>query len=288
MLEPRIVHMANGRFNTLTIRTPEGISFSFVLAGPVPRFLAWVIDQAAIMVAMFVVQMVVSVIGFALPDLAMAMMYIIYFVISLGYGIILEWRWRGQTIGKRVLHLRVADAGGLQLHFSQIVLRNLLRVADSLPALYLLGGLTVLLNRRYQRLGDIAANTIVTRIPPSGMPDVSQIMGDKFNSFCDYAYLTARLRQRISPAEANLALRAILRRGELDPDKRLTMFAEMANHYRRVIDFPEDATIGLTDEQYIRNIVDCIYNSHSNTSQLAVQNSTVGAKEAPRPDRVRA
>lgn len=274
--------MAKGKFNTLTIRTPEGISFSFVLAGPVPRFLAWGIDQAAIMVAVVVIQQLLRIVGFALPDLATASMYIVYFIVSLGYGIVLEWRWRGQTIGKRILHLRVADAGGLQLHFSQIVLRNLLRVVDQLPVMYLLGGMTVLLNRRYQRLGDIAANTVVTRIPPVGLPDVSQIMGDKFNSFRDYAYLTARLRQNISPAEANLALRAILRRGELDPEKRLTLFTEMARHFQGIVDFPEDATIGLTDEQYIRNIVDCIYNTDSGASQASA------TKKGPRPDRVRA
>ena len=280
--------MAKDKFNTLTIRTPEGISFSFILAGPVPRFLAWVIDQAVIVVAGSVIQSLIRLIGVALPDLASATMFIIFFALSIGYGILLEWLWRGQTIGKRVMHLRVADAGGLHLHFSQIVLRNLLRVADRLPALFLLGGMTVLLNRRNQRLGDIAANTIVTRIPPVGLPDVSQIMGDKFNSFRDYAYLSARLRQNISPAEANLALRAILRRGELDPEKRLTLFAEMAQHFQGIIDFPEDATVGLTDEQYIRNIVDCIYNTDSAASQVAARNKSAATKKGPHPDRVQA
>jgi hypothetical protein len=46
----------------------------------------------------------------------------------------MEWRWRGQTIGKRVLRLRVVDAQGLRLHFTQVVLRNLLRFVDMLPA----------------------------------------------------------------------------------------------------------------------------------------------------------
>lgn len=281
--------MAEGKYNTLTIRTPEGISFSFTLAGPVPRFLAWAIDQAIILATGAFITMLVIIFVAVLPDLAAASWFILYFCISIGYGILLEWLWRGQTIGKRVMHLRVTDAGGLQLHFSQIVLRNLLRVADRLPSvIYLLGGIVVLLNRRYQRLGDIAANTVVIRIPPVGLPDVSQIMGDKFNSFREYAYLTARLRQNISPAEANLALRAIIRRGELLPEKRLALFEEMARHFRGIVDFPEDVTIGLTDEQYIRNIVDCIYNTDSGTKQNSAREKNAVTQKGPSPDRVQA
>ena len=281
--------MAEGRYNTLTIRTPEGISFSFTLAGPVPRFLAWAIDQAVILLVAVLTSTLVQIAGVALPDLAMATWLIIYFVLSIGYGILLEWRWRGQTIGKRIMHLRVTDAGGLQLHFSQIVLRNLLRVADRLPSfIYLIGGIVVLLNRRYQRLGDIAANTVVIRIPPIGLPDVSQIMGDKFNSFREYAYLTARLRQNISPPEANLALRAIIRRGELLPEKRLALFEEIARHFRGSVDFPEDVTIGLTDEQYIRNIVDCIYNTDSGTTRNSDREKNAVTQKGPSPDRVQA
>ncbi len=86
-----------------------------------------------------------------------------YFVVQVGYGIACEWLWRGQTVGKRLLRLRVMDAQGLHLQFSQVALRNLLRFVDSLPAFYLVGGLVSLLNSRAQRLGDFVANTIVIR-----------------------------------------------------------------------------------------------------------------------------
>ena len=76
-----------------------------------------------------------------------------------------EWRWRGQTIGKRLLRLRVVDAEGMRLQFNQIVTRNLLRFVDSLPAFYFVGGLACWLSPKCQRLGDIAANTIVIRNP---------------------------------------------------------------------------------------------------------------------------
>src|SRR5262249_60467600 len=109
--------------------------------------------------------------GAASADFAAAVRVLLFFVITVGYGIASEWYWRGQTVGKRLLRLRVVDRQGLRLQPSQIVTRNLLRFADGLPAFYLLGGLTSLLNRHGQRLGDIAANTVVGRTAELRQPD---------------------------------------------------------------------------------------------------------------------
>ena len=72
---------------------------------------------------------------------------VVYFVISVAYAIVLEWRWRGQTIGKRLLGLRVMDVHGLRLQLPQIALRNLLRLVDMLPLFYLVGGLACVFSR---------------------------------------------------------------------------------------------------------------------------------------------
>ena len=82
----------------------------------------------------------------------MAAQLIGYFALSIGYGMFTEWYWRGQTIRKRLLRLRVVDAQGLKLNFNQIALRNLLRCVDLLPAFYALGGAVSLLNRQSQQL----------------------------------------------------------------------------------------------------------------------------------------
>src|SRR5262245_64593878 len=76
-----------------------------------------------------------------------------YFAITIGYSILLEWAWRGQTIGKRLLHLRVMDAARLRLQHDQIIVRNLLRFMNILPTFYFIGGLTCWLKRKCQRLG---------------------------------------------------------------------------------------------------------------------------------------
>jgi len=243
----------------LKIRTPEGIVFSQLLAGPVTRFLAWFIDQLCISVVMSVLGIALNLIELIDLNIGAAVSVISYFVISIGYGIFFEWSWRGQTIGKRLLRLRVVDVEGMRLQFNQIVVRNLLRFVDALPAFYFVGGLTCWLNSRCQRLGDIAANTVVIRNPRVAEPDLDQLLAGKYNSLRQYPHLAGRLRQRISPAEANVALQALLRREEFDPVARVALFGELAAHFRARVEFPAEATDGVADEQYLRNVVDVLY-----------------------------
>src|SRR4051812_14139348 len=251
--------MRLGRTNTLLIRTPEGILFSQLLAGPMSRFLACAIDMACITGASMMIGSVMAVFSLISIDFARAMSMLLYFAISIGYGIAFEWRWRGQTIGKRVLRLRVVDAQGLKVQFSQIVIRNLLRCIDMIPVFYLVGGIACLLSRKGQRLGDFAANTVVVRMPRLSQPDLDQLLAGKYNSLRQYAHLEARLRQRVTPAEAAIAMQAILRRGDLDPLARIELFRALAAHFRSKVDFPAEATEGIADEQYVRNVLDVVY-----------------------------
>jgi hypothetical protein len=156
----------------------------------------------------------------------------------------------------------------LQLQFSQVVIRNLLRFVDSLPGLYLVGGLACLINRRAQRLGDFAANTIVVWIPQIDEPDLDQLLEGKYNSFRKYPHLEARLRQHVSPAEARIALQALLRRDEIDPGARVELFASLSSHFKSFVNFPPEATDGISDEQYIRNIVDALYCARTSSKSV--------------------
>src|SRR5881397_50505 len=178
--------MPQGKTGTLLVQTPEGIVFSLMLAGPVTRFLAWAVDMACIGAMSSAVGWALGLLGPLSPDFARGMAVLAYFLIQIGYGIVLEWHWRGQTIGKRLLRLRVMDAQGLRLQFSQIVIRNLLRFVDMLPAFYLLGGIACLASRRAQRVGDFAANTIVVRNPKIQEPDLDQLLAVKFNSLREF------------------------------------------------------------------------------------------------------
>ena len=247
------------RANTLRIHTPEGITFSLLLASPVTRFLAAAVDIGCVAALSTAFGIVTRSLGLFSMDLALALQLAGYFVISIGYGIFTEWYWRGQTIGKRLLRLRVVDAQGLKLNFTQIALRNLLRPIDQLPALYAVGGAVCLLNRRNQRLGDIAAGTIVVRNPIFTPPDLDQLATDKWNSLRDYPHLYARLRQRVSARTASLIVETIIRRQDLEPADRAALFRDLATYLKNATPFPPEATDGVTDEQYVRNVADVLF-----------------------------
>lgn len=251
--------MSNDLRKRILIQTPEGVAFSLYLAGPFTRFLAWLVDVLVIAAATSAIVSIANYFGALVGNIAMAFAVLLVFALAFAYRIAMEWYFRGQTLGKRMLRLRVMDAGGLRLQLSQIVLRNLIRVVDMLPLSYALGGGVMLLNRRHQRLGDIAANSIVTYLPQDTPPDFARVLPGKYNSFRDYPHLEARLRQQVSPAEADLLVRALLRRDGLDSAARVAVFNELTEHFREKVEFPDEAVAGITDEQYLRNIVDSVF-----------------------------
>ncbi len=247
----------------LRIRTPEGIVFSFPLAGPITRFTAWVVDFLVVLILVNALAWGINVLSSVIPDIGRGLLIAGFFVVNICYGIVMEWLWRGQTIGKRLLKLRVADVQGLRLQPHQVILRNLLRPVDALPVAYAVGGLSCLLTRHCQRLGDLVANTVVVRLVNFHEPDLEQLFGGKYNSLRAHGHLVARLRQRVSPEEAHLALRAVLRRDELEPAARISLFGELAAHFKAIVAFPPEATDAMPDEQYIRNVVDILFRTRA-------------------------
>jgi len=247
------------RTNILHIQTPEGITFALLLAGPVARFLAWLIDLACIFAIMMALNMGIQFSLIVSADFAQAAAILSYFLVSIGYGILCEWYYKGQTLGKRLMSIRVMDIQGLRLQFSQIVIRNLFRFIDSLPVGYLIGGLSCLLSPKAQRLGDLAANTIAIREPKTPRPDLEQLLTHKYNSLRDHPHLLARLRQHTSPHEADIALQALLRRDEFDPLSRVELFGRIAAHFKGLIPFPPEITDGITEEQFVRNVVEVLF-----------------------------
>jgi uncharacterized RDD family membrane protein YckC len=246
------------RSRTIEIETPEGVRFSLLLAGPLVRFMAWAIDGCAILGISQTVGRLLPLAGIISADLAQAAYVVLYFAVSIGYGMILEWRWRGQTIGKRLLRLRVMDDQGLHLRFSQVAIRNLMRAVDAAPALYMAGGLACLLSDHARRLGDVAAGTIVVRHPKLPHPDLAQLLEGKFNSMLAYDHLVRRLRQRASPEAAGIAIQALVRRDRLEPEARVEVFRQIASYFRSLAEFPEEAVAQMTDEQYVRDVVEVL------------------------------
>ena len=253
----------------LRIQTPEGIVFSYPLAGPIVRCFAWAVDFILITALTYGASMLCLLVGVLSFDFAFALLIICYFGISIGYGVAAEWLWRGQTPGKRMMRLRVMDVHGLRLQFHQVLMRNLLRFVDMLPGFYAIGGAACLMNRRAQRLGDLAANTVVVHLPKHEEPDLDQLLAGKFNSLRQHPHLEARLRQRVSPNEARLALQALVRRDELEPAARVQLFAELAEHFKSLVTFPPESIEAMPDEQYVRNAVDILFRTRGGEGRRA-------------------
>ena len=245
----------------LTIQIPEGVSFRLELAGPNARFMAWVIDAMAVGAAWSLAMTILGVFKLISIDWALAASSLLGFVLSWGYGIGLEWLWRGQTLGKRVMKLRVVDATGLKLTLGQVVVRNFLRLVDRLPFFYFVGGAAMFFSSRAQRLGDIAANTVVIQEMAIRDVDWKQLQAGKYNSLRPHLRASARLRAATTPAEADLALSALLRREGLEPAERVRLFDALAAHFVAKADFPADVLEGLSGEAIVRNVVEILYRS---------------------------
>jgi uncharacterized RDD family membrane protein YckC len=160
---------SSGPFDThIEIVTPENIAFHYRVAGPFRRLPAYVIDLVLQASAIGLVSLLAGLyFGFiSLGGVGAAIGLVAFFVISWFYGGLFEALWNGQTPGKRLMQIRVLSSDGQPIGGVQAVLRNLLRPADSLPAfvvfpLYLFGLISCTATNRFQRLGDLAASTMV-------------------------------------------------------------------------------------------------------------------------------
>ncbi len=263
-----------GKTTSLAVRTPEGVTFEIPIASPFSRCLALVIAAALIAAltillgqivgALKIMASSVPLLGRVLDDFGSGALIVMQFAVATCYGMATEWLWSGRTVGKRLMKLRVIDERGLALGLRQVVIRNLFRLLDMMPSmLYLLGGISCLLTKRCQRLGDIAAGTLVIREAESAPPVLEEFVRSERNSFATMPHLEARLRQRTTPEEARLVLDAVIRRSELDPEARLELFSKLADHFREIAEFPDEITIGLSDEQYVRNVAATLFHRAS-------------------------
>jgi uncharacterized RDD family membrane protein YckC len=244
---------------TLRIVTPEGVMFRYALAGPVVRAVAWVIDAACVLGISGAIGALLHRFGFLNADVARALTTLLFALLSVGYSMYFEWYWRGQTMGKRVMNLRVIDAEGLHLQPFQIVIRNLLRCVDALPLFYLVGGIASAMSRKAQRLGDMAAHTVVVRTSNPKQPDLEKIGPVKYNSLLEYPALCARLRQKTTAEAASAAFAALLRRDQLEANARADLFRDIAAYFMAIADFPPEIIEQITPEQLVRNIVAVLY-----------------------------
>jgi uncharacterized RDD family membrane protein YckC len=154
---------------TLDINTPENVAFGYQVAGIGSRFLATLIDVIIITLLQIIVLVTYSFVLYIFDidptgggsAWVAAIMGVVIFLFYWGYYIFFEMLWNGQTPGKRWTGLRVIRADGTPITLSESLIRNLTRLVDFLPAAYGVGIITMFIDKRSRRLGDLAAGTLV-------------------------------------------------------------------------------------------------------------------------------
>ena len=212
---------------THVIRTPELVEFQFELAGIYSRFLAWLIDATLCAVLSAGIVFALSFLAIFAAGVAGFAIFLAVFLVNWGYFALAEAWTGGQTLGKRLLGLRVVQVSGVRIDFLQAALRNLIRAFDNLPLLYAVGGGAALVSRSRRRLGDWVAGTVVVRERVRRLPAELGLGAQGASAAGQVVRLHERLRRATVP-ERELLLSAALRREELEVPARLALFAELS------------------------------------------------------------
>lgn len=244
----------------LAIVTAEGVVFRLPLAGPASRLYAMALDTLIVLGFVNGIGLLIYWLFAKAPGYGFMVITLAEFAIGFLYGALFESLWNGQTIGKRLFHLRVIDQTGLPLRIEQAWARNLMRVFDALPLAYLVGGLSVITSPLMQRFGDRVAGTLVVRETPlhpsAQMPWTFQ----KYNSFMDYPAVAMQLRRAATPQLAGLIQEALRRRNELTTYSRREIYRELATFLQgEVAAFPDELVEMLSDEQYLINAANVLF-----------------------------
>lgn len=208
----------------LTLASAEGIDIDLHLAGLGSRSAALLIDLVVQTLTIWLVALIASQFG----DAGVAIFSVASFLVFFGYPVIGEVFAGGRTVGKAWMRLVVVSADGTPVRFRASVIRNLVRLIDALPGVYTVGMVAILFSGRNQRVGDMAAGTLVLHkvrahrptaeggigglVPPSTLPPDAATW--------DVAAVTA---------DEVAALRTFLdRRVTLDPEHRARLAQSLA------------------------------------------------------------
>ncbi len=156
-----------------SVELADGVEIRLRMAGPMLRASAYAIDFLIRLAVLAIGAFGIGIAGIAIGDrVAQGLMLLSWFLMDWLYPVVFEAGKRGATPGKRAMGLRVVQATGSPVTLGQSVVRNFLRFIDSMPFFTYGFGLTsCLASKRFQRLGDLAAGTVVIydRIAPMPM-----------------------------------------------------------------------------------------------------------------------
>ena len=211
----------------MSIATPEGLELDLVLAGVGSRLVAALLDGLVRSGVLLAVVILVAILS-PTSGVLIALWAITFFLVLFGYDVFFEVAAGGRTPGKRWSGLRVVTVSGGAVTVGASVVRNLVRIIDSLPGVYLVGIILVALTSKNQRLGDIIAGTLVVRERRIVEREVTWARSLLEPDDADDDTLTWDV-SAVTAEEIATVRRFLERRMTLDPDARRRIARELAS-----------------------------------------------------------
>ncbi|MCP4261903.1 MAG: RDD family protein [Planctomycetes bacterium] len=215
------------------IETPENVELQRRLAGIGSRFIAGFLDNLLIVLMYFVLFILLLAVGFNLRDFRnsstagiwlLTLIILVAFAIYWGYFVLFEMWTNGQSPGKKYAKIRVVQVEGGGITFSSIAIRNLLRVVDAI-GFYAIAGIVMFVTKKMQRLGDLAAGTVVIS---EELPNYSSHYDKKKQIFDNEAITSVALEATgLKPEEYRLLHNYWLRRTELNIEVRKQLLPQL-------------------------------------------------------------
>lgn len=149
------------------VELADGVEIHLRVAGPAVRSIAWIVDLIIFGVIMMIIGITLSIMAIGTGDMTASGIFLLcLFTLSWFYNVFFEMGKKAATPGQRMMGLKVASVSGAPVRLPQSIIRNLLRVIDFMPGFYLFGLTCCLFTHRFQRLGDLVADTVVVYAEP--------------------------------------------------------------------------------------------------------------------------
>jgi uncharacterized RDD family membrane protein YckC len=240
----------------ITVSTPEGVDLDLVVAGLGSRFMSSLVDSALQAVLIFPLLLLadLTTAGVAIASLG-------GFLVIFGYPIVCDALLDGRTVGRRVTGLRLVTEDGGRVGVLAAAVRNIVRIVDLLPGAYSIGAIAVIVSTRNQRVGDMAAGTLVVRAAPVrrglAVPGAGRVAPDgSVPSAAPGALLPdgagAWDLTRMTADDVRVVRSFLARRPELDPVARARVGSELARRLRPAVVGPDPS---LPDEALLEQLV---------------------------------
>ena len=144
------------------VELADGVEIHLRVAGPAVRSVAWLIDFFVLIACYLALFFVIGIISrWTGAEIGQGLLLLCMFMLTWFYNVVFEVGAKGASPGQRTMGLKVASVSGAPVTLPQSIIRNLLRVVDFMPSCYLLGLVCCLFTKKFQRLGDLVANTVV-------------------------------------------------------------------------------------------------------------------------------